>query len=54
MLERNLKLQEAKDEIMGVFDEIVKNEISDQYVLDTLHRTVSRMSSNRELFLERF
>ena len=54
VLERNLKLQEAKDEILGVFDEITKNEISDQYVLDTLHRTVSRMSSNRELFLERF
>jgi len=36
VLERNLKFQEAKEEIMGVFDEMLKNEITDQYVLDTL------------------
>ena len=39
---------------MGVFDEIKKNEITDQYVLDTLQRTITRMSSGRELFLEQF
>lgn len=50
VLERNLKFKEAKDEIMGVFEEIKKNEITDQYVLDTLQRTITRMSSSRELF----
>jgi hypothetical protein len=39
---------------MGVFEEIKKNEITDQYVLDTLQRTITRMSSSRELFLEQF
>ena len=39
---------------MGVFEEIKKNEITNQYVLDTLQRTITRMSSNRELFLEKF
>ena len=33
---------------------MMKNEVTDQYVLDTLQRTISRMSSSRDFFLEKF
>ena len=29
VLERNLKFQEAKEEILGVFDDMLKNDVTD-------------------------
>lgn len=41
--ERNLKIQEAKDEIFGVLDEMQKSNITDRHVHDTLLRITSSM-----------
>lgn len=43
VLERNLRVSEAKEEILGVLSEIEKDKILDHYLLDTLQRRVSRM-----------
>lgn len=41
VVERNLKIQEAKEEIFGVLDEMLKSNITDRWVHDTLVRTSS-------------
>lgn len=41
VMERNLKIQEAKEELFGVLDEIQKQNITDRWVHDTLVRISS-------------
>lgn len=48
VVERNLKIQEAKDEIFGVLDEIQKSNMTDRYVHDTLLRITSQMQHRAE------
>jgi hypothetical protein len=43
VLERNLRVSEASEEIFGVLDDIEKEKILDHFLLDTLQRSVSRM-----------
>jgi len=48
VVERNLKIQEANEEIFGVLDEMQKSNITDRYVHDTLVRTTSQMQNRVE------
>ena len=53
VLEKNLKVNEAKEIILGVFDEIEQDKILNQFLMETLQRSVSRMI-HRDEFLARF
>ena len=43
ILEKNLKIHEARSEVLGVFEELLKNDVVDHYCLDTLMSTICRM-----------
>ena len=43
VLENNYRYSEARDELLGVLNEIKKNNLVDHYVLDTFLKTTSRM-----------
>ena len=53
VLERNNRVEEARDEVLGVLGEIKSNDISDHFVLDTYTRTASRMQ-DRKLFMAKY
>jgi hypothetical protein len=53
VLERNLRVSEASDEIFGVLDEIEKEKILDHFLLDTLSRSVSRMI-HKDAYMARY
>lgn len=41
VVERNLKIQEAKEEIFGVLDDMSKSNVTDRWVHDTIVRITS-------------
>ena len=43
VLERNVKVSEARAEVMGVLDEIEKSSLLDHCLLETITRSVARM-----------
>ena len=43
ILEKNLKIHESRSEVLGVFKELMKNDIVDHYCLDTLMSSIYRM-----------
>ena len=53
VLERNNRVEEAREEVLGVLGEIKANDISDHFVLDTYTRTASRMQ-DRKLFMAKY
>lgn len=53
VLERNVRVSDAKDEIMGVLAEIEREKLLDHYLLDTIQRTVARMIHAEE-YLARY
>ena len=53
VLERNNRVGEAREEVLGVLDEIKANNISEGLVLDTFQRTCSRMQ-DRKLFMAKY
>ena len=52
-LEKNIKIDEAKADVFGVFDELTKIDVVDHYCLDTLMSTCSRMI-HREDYMTRY
>ena len=53
VLEKNLKIAEAKADVFGVFDELTKIDVVDHYCLDTLMSTVCRMI-HRDEYMARY
>ena len=53
VLEKNLRVAEAKAEIFGVLDELAEKKIVDHFVLDTIKNTTGRMI-HREEYLQRY
>ena len=47
VLDRNNRLEEARDEIFGVFTALKESNTVDHYLLDTLQRTTSRMQESK-------
>lgn len=47
VLDRNNRLEEAREEIFGVFTAMKESNIVDHYLLDTIQRTTSRMQESK-------
>ena len=47
VLDRNNRLEEAKEEVMEVLAEIKRDKLADQFVLETFRRTTSQMKDSR-------
>jgi hypothetical protein len=54
VLENNNRYSEARQELLGVLDEIKKNNLVDHYVLDTFLKTTSRMQEREHYQQEYF
>lgn len=54
VLENNYRYLEAKEELLGVLDEIKKKNLVDHYVLDTFLKTTSRMQEREHYQQEYF
>ena len=53
VLDRNNRIEEAREEIFGVFAAIKQADSVDHYLLDTLQRTTSRMTESK-IFLAKY
>ena len=53
VLERNNRVDDARDEVLGVLKEVRENDISDHYLLSAFSRYVARMQ-DRSLFTAKY
>ena len=53
VLERNNRVEEAHEEVLGVLNEIKSNDITSQFVLNYFSNIVSRMQ-NRKLYKDKY
>ena len=53
VLDRNNRMEEAREEILGVLEQVREENMVDHYLLDTLQRTTSSMKDSK-LFLAKY